>query len=90
MDPFVIAGLSILINALLGIGMFFMKSNHETTKERMSKVEGHIDQIKEHYFKKEDFKDFKEELWTRLDKMEVAFNNKFQSCLVYHNKGSGE
>lgn len=58
--------------------MFFMKQSNDATKERLSKVEDHIEKIKDTTFKKEDFREFKDELWVRMDKMEIAFEKRVQ------------
>ena len=49
------------------------------TGERLAKAEEKIEKIQDTTYKKEDFREFKEELWTRIDKMEVAFEKRFQA-----------
>ena len=71
--------ISFIINGLLGVAMYFMKQANDNTKERLSKVEGEVDKIKESTVKKEDFREFKEELWLRFDKMEITFEKKLES-----------
>lgn len=78
MDPIIVGLFSLAINCVFGVGMYFMKSNHENIKERLAKTESAIDHIKDHYFKKEDFREFKEELWVRLDRMENSFESKLK------------
>lgn len=58
--------------------MFFLKLSNDANKERLAKMEGQIDHIRDNYFKKEDFREFKDELFTRLDKMEISFNKKIE------------
>ena len=67
---------SFIFNVLLGIVMFFMKQSNDTMKERLSKTEDKVDRIADTYFKKDEFREFKEELWVRMDKMEVAFEKR--------------
>lgn len=68
--------ISFIINGLLGVAMYFMKQANDAANERLSKVEGEVSKIKDTTVKKEDFREFKEELWLRFDKMEVAFEKK--------------
>lgn len=56
--------------------MFFMKQNSEALRERISKAEDEVKHIKDTTVKKEDFREFKEELWMRFDKMEISFEKK--------------
>lgn len=79
MDPMTLALFSMGMNCLFGVGMYFMKSNNEAMRERQAKTENSIDHIREHYFKKEDFREFKEELWIRLDRMEHSFDSKLKT-----------
>ena len=58
--------------------MFFMKTSADTTKDRINKLETSLDHLRDTTFKKEDFREFKDELWVRMDKMEVAFEKRFQ------------
>lgn len=74
-DAYVI---SFIINGLLSIAMYFMKQSHDATKEQLKEQRGDIAHIKDNYFKKEEFREFKEELWNRFDKMEIAFERRLQ------------
>lgn len=56
-----------VVNGLLGLVMFYLRSNMENQREDMKFLKIQLDAVKESYLKKEDFKDFKEELWERLD-----------------------
>lgn len=67
MDPLYI---SFLLNGLLGVAMFFMKTNHDLTKEHIGSLRSDVEILKSSAVRKEDFKEFKEELWRRLDTME--------------------
>ena len=54
--------ISFIFNVLLGIIMFFMKQNNDALRDRIKKVEEDVDRIKDTTVKKEDFREFKEEL----------------------------
>jgi hypothetical protein len=68
--------ISYIFNVLLGIIMYFMKQNSDGLRDRLAKVEDDVGKVKDTYFKKEDFREFKDELWTRLDKMENTFERR--------------
>ena len=70
--------ISFIFNVLLGIIMVFMKQNNDALRERIKKVEDDMDRIKDTTVKKEDFREFKEELWLRLDKMELHFEKRME------------
>lgn len=59
-----------LFNGVLGIAMWLLKQSYTEVKEQLKTNTQAIDNVKEHYFKKEDFREFKEELWKRFDKLE--------------------
>ena len=67
---------SFIFNVLLGVVMFFMKQSNDTMKERVHKLETDVERIKDGTVKKEDFREFKEELWVRFDKMEMTIDKK--------------
>lgn len=73
MEPLLLAGISLTFNALLGLVMYFMKNANEAQKERIDKIENHVQHLSDTAFKKEDFRDFRDQLWTRLDRMETDF-----------------
>lgn len=69
-------------NALLGILMFFLKQSYdalkqanESLRERIAKTEDELEKVRETTIRKEDFQDFRNQLWTRLDRMEVDFRS---------------
>lgn len=72
---------SFILNGLLGVAMYFMKQSHEQTKELLHDQRKDIALIKDTYFKKEEFREFKDELWTRLDKMENTFERRLQEAV---------
>ena len=67
---------SFVFNVLLGIVMFFLKQNNDTLRDRIIRNEQDIEKIKDITVKKEDFREFKEELWLRLDRMELHFEKR--------------
>ncbi|HET8687706.1 MAG TPA: hypothetical protein VFM18_13730 [Methanosarcina sp.] len=62
---------SIVINILMGIIMFFMKISYDAVKDQLKEHKQDIDKIKDTYIKKEDFREFKEELFVRLDEIKL-------------------
>lgn len=67
-----------VINGLLGVVCYFLKAEHRDLKDRCSRFELELSLVKDKYFKKEDFNDFKKELWARLDRMEDDFKHQIQ------------
>lgn len=68
--------ISLIISGLIGIAMFFMKQANESLKDRVKTVEDRLQSVEKTTVLKEDFREFKEELWNRFDKMEIAFDKK--------------
>lgn len=73
--------LSLIINGLLGVSMYFMKQNNDRNKEQLDQQREDIKHIKDNYFKREEFRDFKDELWVRLDKMENTFERRLHEVV---------
>ena len=73
--------ISYIFNVLLGIIMYFMKQNSDGLRDRLAKVEDDVGKVKDTYFKKEEFRDFKDELWVRLDKMEHTFERRLHEVV---------
>jgi len=69
MDPIILTLASFGANILLGIATYFMKDAHTGLKKDNETLWKEVNNIKEKYFKKEDFIEFKQELWHRLDDM---------------------
>lgn len=65
-----------LFNGVLGIAMWLLKQSYSEVKEQLKQNSQAIDSVKDHYFKKEDFREFKEELWRRFDKLENKVDEK--------------
>lgn len=59
-----------VVSALLSVASWSMKSMITDLKAEQVKNRTEIEGIKEKYFKKEDFSEFKKELWQRLDRFE--------------------
>lgn len=70
MDQYGLLIVSLVFNAILGLAGFSMKSTVDDLKEIARSNKQDIDHVKEKYFKKEDFTEFKQELWARLDRFE--------------------
>ena len=73
------------VNILLGIVCYFLKTEHNDIKEanratniRCDSITNELQTVKDKYFKKEDFSEFKKELWARLDRMEDDFTRQLQ------------
>lgn len=71
MESTTIAIGGVLVNLLLGGVLWFMKQSYAELKEQVKENKQELDRVKDTYFKKEDFREFKDELWTRLDRMEI-------------------
>jgi hypothetical protein len=74
--------ISLIINGLLGVAMYFMKQSNDNNKEQLNRQREDIQHIKDNYFKREEFRDFKDELWTRLDKMENTFERRLHEVVT--------
>ena len=61
--------------------MYFMKQNNDHNKQQLDEQRSDINHIKENYFKREEFRDFKDELWIRLDKMENTFERRLHEVV---------
>jgi hypothetical protein len=70
MDPVIISVISVVLNAVLGLTTYMMKQAHSDMKKSNEELWDEIDAIKEKYFRKEDFSEFKQELWKRFDRLE--------------------
>jgi len=68
MDP--ISLFLLAFNVLLGIAGYLLKTEHKDLKDDNKALWAHIEIIKDKYFKKEDFSEFKKELWARFDRLE--------------------
>ena len=69
---------SFIVNGLMGVAMYFMKQAHDSQRDKVNSLETKIEKVHDSTVKKEDFREFKEELWLRFDKMEGAFEKRLQ------------
>ena len=67
-----------VVNGLLAVIMYFMKLAHDGLRENLKDHQMQLEHIKDKYYKKEDFKEFKEELWFRLDEMKLDFKREIE------------
>ena len=67
-----------IIGVLFGVVGFMFKTQLNDLKRTDEKHSDAIDHIKENYFKKVDFTEFKNELWARLDKFEEDIKSKLE------------
>jgi len=70
-----------IVSALLGIVMMLVKMQNDSIQRRIEILEDQIVEVKEEYFRKEDFREFKQELWARLDKMETSFESRLDKAI---------
>jgi len=71
------------INGLMGVIMWLGKVQLDTLQKRIDHLEDNDDYFKDHYFKKEDFREFKQELYTKLDKMESSLESKLDTIKAF-------
>jgi hypothetical protein len=57
-----------VVNGLMGIVMWFMKTTLSDLKEQNKEFRHDLEYVKNTYFKRADFTEFKEELFARLDR----------------------
>ena len=57
-----------VIDGLLVIIGFFMRTTLTDVKEQIKETKKELNYVKDNYFKRADFSDFKEELFARLDR----------------------
>jgi len=65
-----------ILNLVLGGGMWLLKNTYEDLKEQVKQNKIDIERVNDRALKKEDFVDFKKELWMRLDRFEDSVNAK--------------
>jgi uncharacterized membrane-anchored protein YjiN (DUF445 family) len=70
-----------VVGGLIALVAWLGKMQINSLQKRINDQESKIEHIKETYFKKEDFKEFKQELWTRMDKMEIAMEAKIDTVI---------
>jgi len=75
--------LELIIGGLAAMATLFGKMQLDDMRETIKEQTNEIAHIKDAYFKKEDFKEFKQELWGRLDKMERSMESKIEHIRGY-------
>lgn len=70
-----------VVSALSALVMLLGKQQMDSQTKRLDKLDSEIKGIKDDYFKKEDFREFKYELWARLDKMERSFEHRLDTAI---------
>lgn len=65
-----------VVNGLMGVVMYLLRNAYNDLKAEVKENKHEIQRVKEASMKKEDFLDFKQELWNRLDRFEDAVNAK--------------
>lgn len=66
-----VAVILFVLNVLTGVIMYFMKQTYDGLKQTIQVLQSKQDRFTEDYLKKEDFREFKEELWKRFDDLKV-------------------
>lgn len=74
----VISVVSLIVNVLMGLIMFFAKYTVDDLKDKLKVHQEAIDRIRDTYIKREDFREFKEELFVRLDEMKLDFKHEVE------------
>lgn len=54
--------------------MFFLQQAHANTKETIKELKQEIKDVRDASLRKEDFHDFRDQLWAKLDKIEAGFD----------------
>lgn len=76
MDAQLWAAAGFVVNLVLGGLVWFIKHSYTELQNNSKDLRRELDHVKEHYYRKEDFREFKEELWHRLDRMEINWRDK--------------
>jgi len=58
-----------IINGLMGVIMFFQSQAITNNREKFRELQDQQDTLRDRAMLKEDFRDFKKELWERLDQL---------------------
>ncbi len=73
--------IEVLIMGLFSVIAWLGKQKINSMEERIKSLEDEDMYIKDVYFKKEDFKEFKAELWDKLDRMERTMESKLDHTI---------
>lgn len=66
-----VAVILFVLNGLMGVIMYLMKQGYDSLKQTIRSQQDKLERFQEDYLKKEDFREFKEELWKRFDDLKV-------------------
>ena len=70
----VLACISLIGNGLMGLLTWTLRSMYVELKEKLKELDEEIRDTQKNYFRRDDFKEFKEELFDRLKTLEVKFD----------------
>ena len=70
-----------ILAALGTLAFFFGRLYIEDLRARLIIAEGAINRLGEVYLRKDEFKEFKAELWSRLDRMESAVESRLDTVI---------
>lgn len=70
-----------VLSGLGAIIMWLAKIKSDSLDSELKSLHADLNYVKEVYFKKEDFREFKAELWSRLDKMENSVETRLDSVV---------
>ena len=64
--------------AFFGLLLFFMKNQHDETKDKLKEQAQEISKLRDNTMRKEDFREFKEELYVRLDELKLDLRQEIE------------
>lgn len=67
-----------IVAALGGVALWLAKTWVDSIQIRLRMLDEEVKYIKEVYFKKEEFREFKADLWQRLDRFENALEQRLK------------
>ena len=70
--------INLAFNALFGLLLFFMKNQHDETKDKLKEQAQEISKLRDNTMRKEDFREFKEELYVRLDELKLDLRQEIE------------
>ena len=70
-----------ILGGLGALVLFFGKLYVENLGNRITTLESTVGKMGDVYLKRDEFKDFKSELWSRLDRMETAVEARLDTVL---------
>lgn len=70
--------IGVILNVVLGLATFLLKNAYADLKEDNKSLWEEVRYIRDKYYKREDFSEFKSELWSRLDRIEDDLKRQIQ------------